>query len=138
MWRATDTVLGATQQDSLTMSANSTFQTKGKTAQAAYNHVHDILYWSPSRQIVSNISTDLQIVRWMSQGYSKKQIQFSESKYNYLADPFDTYVEYNKSLELDIHRNGPILGTAVTSKTSRGVKSFLYVYTFADPFTCLS
>ena len=53
-------------------------------------------------------------MRLLSYGVEKEAIgkYFQSSAVDVKGTPIDTYVQYNKSLELSLVRNGPILGTA--------------------------
>lgn len=77
------------------------------------NFFWDYVFWVPSRQIIGNLSVDLDSVACMASGWSKSCIKFDDS----LAlshQPISTYDQYNKSLALEIQRNGPIIGFVPT------------------------
>lgn len=112
-WAANSmTSMVVTSQSGLSFSVNATGDQSGTNAWDA--EVKDILFWAPSRQIVSNLSTDAAAVQLLSQGYTVDGIKDLNDAYEYNADPIDTYVEYNKSRELELTRNGPIAGAVVT------------------------
>ena len=104
---------GFTTQSGLTFELNATYQFSVENSLQQLRQMHntsiisDVVWWAPSRQIVSNLSTDLDAVRYLSWG-----LKLLENSY-YYPDPIETYVEYNKSLELQIRRNGPVLGTTM-------------------------
>lgn len=107
---------GMTSQSGLTFAANVTGKTSGRNAFDL--NVKDLFYWAPSRQIISNLSTDATVVAAISQGLTVDQVA-QGSKEEYLnADPINTYVEYNKSRALEITRNGPINGAVINVSTA--------------------
>lgn len=81
--------------------------------QSSSTQVEDIFFWAPSRQIITNLTTDTLIIAAISQGVTIEELNAADIEYTYNADPADTYVEYNKSRELQITRNGPINGAVV-------------------------
>ena len=58
-------------------------------------------------------STDREVIYYVSNGFAEDVIYDGLYQDGYLPDPIDTYAEYNKSLELNIQRNGPIVGTTL-------------------------
>ena len=104
---------GVTPQDYLTFAANSTSIDSGT---GAFDYeMKDVVFWSPSRQIVSNLSTDYLITMAYSQGFNASYIAdfAAQREIGLLPDPLETYVEYNRSRSLEIHRNGPINGAII-------------------------
>ena len=105
---------GFTTQSDLTFQTNMTYQssTTNSYEQLVNSGVFsNFVWWAPSRQIISNLSIDQSVVASLSFGLTEQQISNGFASYNYYPDPVETYVEYNKSLELQIRRNGPVVGT---------------------------
>lgn len=110
-------------QSGLAFQANVTADIGGKSAYDAT--VKDVLFWAPSRQIITNLSTDASVTGYLSQGYTFDNIAYENDTRGLNADPIETYTEYNKSRELDITRNGPING-AIINVSSRPAASPSY------------
>lgn len=114
---------GFTMQEGLTFELNITYHSSTDNSVEQYrqqftnsgkNIYSDVVWWAPSRQIVSNLSTDLDAVEYLSLGLQEEKVtHLLENKYHFYPDPIETYVEYNKSLELQIRRNGPIVGATM-------------------------
>ena len=87
----------------------------------------DAVYWAPSRQIVSNLSTDYLVIQAISGGFNETATMAGLVGVDHLRpDPYNTYTEYNKSLELEVRRKGPVAGAMTTmwndiTNTSRWV-----------------
>ena len=107
--------IGYTMQDELTFTTNKTYKASTdnslEQSNSDTNIYSDVVWWAPSRQIMSNISTDLMAVRMISRGFEVANVTQALKTNSYYPDPIDTYVEYNKSLELQVRRNGPVIGT---------------------------
>lgn len=67
----------------------------------------DVVYWAPSRQLLANMSQDLNMVGMISAGYN--------SSYDQLPLPklYDSYLPYNNTLRTFIEREGPVIGAEV-------------------------
>ena len=109
---------GFTLQDSLTFQLNYTYQSSTENSLEQLRQLNsdksvysDIVWWAPSRQIVSNLSTDQESVALLSKGLKEDKITKLLQNDYYYPDPIETYVEFNKSLELQIRRNGPVVGS---------------------------
>lgn len=111
---------GYTMQDGLTFETNETYQSstdnslqqfRQQQSDSSQSVWSDIVWWAPSRQIVSNLSTDYSVISYISQGLSEERITNIMEGVNSYPDPTNTYVEYNKSLELQVRRNGPVIGS---------------------------
>ncbi|KAK3109353.1 hypothetical protein LTR53_017481, partial [Teratosphaeriaceae sp. CCFEE 6253] len=89
-----------TQQDALIFTLN----TSKPDAAGDY---HGLLYWAPSRQLVSTFSEDRNIVQYIGQGYNATAIGLTD-------DEFSGYSIYNKSQQLQLQRNGHILRAYAT------------------------
>jgi hypothetical protein len=74
----------------------------------------DFVWWVPSRQIISNLSVDVNTIGNIAIGQEFSLLRQSYAYYNLYHDDFGTYVEYNKSLALTVQRNGPVIGFAPT------------------------
>lgn len=107
---------GYTLQDNMVFTTNKTYKSNVdnsleqlRSDKAIYS---DVVWWAPSRQIISNISIDYIAISNIGKGLEPETVQkiMENKKHNYFPDPIDTYVEYNKSLELQIRRNGPVIG----------------------------
>ncbi|OQN97894.1 hypothetical protein B0A48_16205 [Cryoendolithus antarcticus] len=61
------------------------------------------LVWVPSRQLMDSFSEDKRIIANISQGLDAEDLGISRSEY-------ESYAVYNKSLQLELQRTGPILG----------------------------
>ena len=114
---------GYTTQSGLVFSINQTEKVSTKNSLEQFKatskaHLSDLVYWAPSRQIISNLSVDQNVIAQLSRGFSVNAVERQTDNWVYFPDPIDTYVEYNKSLELSIRRNGPIAG-AVMNKITR-------------------
>lgn len=83
----------------------------------------DVIFWAPSRQIMTNLSTDASTFAYISGGISVDVITQSDLLHNNLTsdDPVESYVEYNKSRELQFIRNGPINGAVANVSSVRTV-----------------
>lgn len=108
---------GFSLQSGLTLRVNMTDRTKSKNSVQqvlAYNEgeavYSDVVWWTPSRQIISNLSIDQTAVGYLSFGFTEEEITTALVSNSYYPDPIETYTEYNKSLELQIRRNGPVTG----------------------------
>jgi hypothetical protein len=110
--------IGYTSQSGLTFTTNSTYKASTdnsfEQSNSSTDIYSDVVWWAPSRQIISNISTDLIAIKYISFGYSEDEISKDLASIYYYPDPIDTYVEYNKSLELQVRRNGPVIGTMMS------------------------
>ncbi|KAF2173365.1 hypothetical protein M409DRAFT_15650 [Zasmidium cellare ATCC 36951] len=104
-----NTAPGVTQQDQLTFNINTTYSisTDGPLT-ARYN---SSLYWAPNREILSNLSADFLAVGLLSLGVDEKTWEQNVGS----LDSYNSYAEYNSSLNLAILRNGPILGAIVNN-----------------------
>jgi hypothetical protein len=109
---------GFTIQSGLTFQTNKTYESSTTNSYEQVQQWYsgksiysDVVWWAPSRQIVSNLSVDQDSVYWLSVGWKEERIAKKLASWNYFPDPIETYVEYNKSLELQIRRNGPVIGT---------------------------
>lgn len=70
----------------------------------------DFLYWVPNRQLVKSFSDDRTVIAGISEGLNATGICNADS-ICLSDDEFDTYRPYNKSLQMQLQRNGPIVGT---------------------------
>lgn len=102
---------GYTSEQGLTFTANDTSQAKTTNAiQAIEKGFKDVIYWAPSRQIIGNLSVDKNVIEDLSLGFNEHETAVSLYKAQAYADPVSTYAEYNKSLELNLQRDGPVTG----------------------------
>lgn len=86
------------QQEHVSFALNGSFS--GNSSSIAVSD-----YWMPSRQIMEDFSQDLHYIAKISQGADASSAGISQ-------DLYDSYAPYNKSLRLQVQRNGPILGTS--------------------------
>lgn len=115
-----DGATGFASQSALTFRSNLTYQSlsensldqirKANKGGALYS---DVVWWAPSRQIISNLSVDSSAIAGISAGQSEERVAKGLENYYYYPDPISTYTEYNKSLQLQIRRNGPVMGTTM-------------------------
>ena len=103
--------VSTSSQDWLTFQGNVTGTVKGRNIWDV--KTRDLFFWAPNRQIVSNLSTDYTVTRYLSFGLDHDQTQYllDDDSYNY--DPIETYTEYNISRALEITRNGPVGGAVI-------------------------
>lgn len=99
-----------TSQRTLNFQGNVTAQITGDNKDAV---AKDMLFWAPSRQVVDNLAIDGGVVDLISEGYSLQTVNATLEANIWNSDQVSTYVEYNKSRELQITRNGPIAGAIV-------------------------
>ena len=64
----------------------------------------------PSRQVISDLSVDLAVVQNIAVGFNESMVAQNLPFFGEYPDFIDSYLEYNKSLELRAQRNGPIVG----------------------------
>lgn len=70
----------------------------------------DYVWWVPSRQIISNLSVDINTIANIASGNELSTLRDIYTSYDLYHDDLGTYFEYNKSLELIVQRNGPMIG----------------------------
>ncbi|KAK5127514.1 hypothetical protein LTR85_006853 [Meristemomyces frigidus] len=68
------------------------------------------IYWVPSRQLVKTFNDDVNVIAEISQGVNASGM-YTALGINLTTEEYDGYKPYNKSLQLELQRNGPILGT---------------------------
>ncbi|KAI7570056.1 hypothetical protein KC316_g12183, partial [Hortaea werneckii] len=97
-----------TWQDVLSFTVNTT-SSKSKIRD-------DPITWVPNRSLIKAFYKDANIVAYISQGFSNTELA-AASRINDVVpveitdEEYETYRLYNKSLELELQRSGPILGT---------------------------
>ncbi|KAK6396629.1 hypothetical protein LTR65_008527 [Meristemomyces frigidus] len=90
----------------LTFTVNST-----SSINASQPDVYEsVTYWVPSRQVVKSFNNDVRVIAQMSLGVDANGM-YNASGQHLTTEQFDGYRPYNKSLQLELQRNGPILGT---------------------------
>lgn len=70
-----------------------------------------LTWWIPNRQVLSSLSIDYIMMAGMSAGVDAETMKNITVAYQ--ADQFDTYAEYNRSIQANIQRKGPIIGALV-------------------------
>ncbi|KAK3701430.1 hypothetical protein LTR37_015528 [Vermiconidia calcicola] len=115
------TTESSTNAVSLTFSVNQTYKSQeSNSANALFKLIDgdtvftDYVFWVPNRQTLTNMSIDYLAVMYLSIGLNESFSEDILDFNNYYHDPISSYVEYNKSLELTMRRNGPIAGTMAT------------------------
>lgn len=94
---------GLSQQESVAFTFNYTYHVDS----AANDVFSDFTFWAPSRQLVSELSDDTEMVAGIARGFNSTMLTEFSSDY-------DSYVVYNSSLQIALQRNGPILGALAT------------------------
>ncbi|KAI6823531.1 hypothetical protein KC340_g11738 [Hortaea werneckii] len=103
-----------TWQDVLSFTVNTTSSRSKIKGETVLNN--DPMTWIPNRNLIKAFYKDAAIVAYISQGYSNTEIA-TASWINDVVPveitdrEYETYRLYNKSLELELQRSGPILGT---------------------------
>ncbi|KAI7187176.1 hypothetical protein KC363_g6186 [Hortaea werneckii] len=104
-----------TWQDVLSFTFNTTLsksETKGEPVMD-----DDPITWIPNRNLIKAFWQDAAVVAYISRGLSNSEIaeadSLSKSGLPFVTtdEEYETYRLYNKSLELELHRSGPIVGT---------------------------
>jgi hypothetical protein len=98
---------GTTQQYSLSFAIN---YTAPSTSSILASQVNNAAYWVPSRQTVSDVNNDLNALLLVKTGADGDAYR----KANVSLDPFESYAAYNGSLQVDLQRNGPMIGALVS------------------------
>ncbi|KAK5174658.1 uncharacterized protein LTR77_001740 [Saxophila tyrrhenica] len=118
---ASDGDAGITTQLGLSFAANYTSKIKTDNAMELLygladgkQQYKDYTWWTPNRQVITNLYNDYLAVKLLSFGFTKKWITNHSARQLYDTDPIKTYVEYNKSLELSLLRDGVVLGAVPT------------------------
>jgi hypothetical protein len=112
---AGDFVDGLTQEWSVKFRVNRTF---AATSPDLAENDEDLAttWWTPSRQLLSSLDDDLNMIEMISVGFTATDLDtfYGNSTDDLLLiDPPDTYHLYNDTLRLNLERNGPILGAIV-------------------------
>ncbi|KAI6865022.1 hypothetical protein KC323_g4525 [Hortaea werneckii] len=103
-----------TWQDVLSFTVNTTSSRSKIKGETVLNN--DPITWIPNRNLIKAFYKDAAVVAYISQGYSNTEIA-AASWINDVVPveitdrEYETYRRYNKSLELELQRSGPILGT---------------------------
>ncbi|KAI7335992.1 hypothetical protein KC315_g2953 [Hortaea werneckii] len=103
-----------TWQDVLSFTVNTTSSRSKIKGETVLNN--DPMTWIPNRNLIKAFYKDAAIVAYISQGYSNTEIA-TASWINDVVPveitdrEYETYRLYNKSLELELQRSGPMLGT---------------------------
>lgn len=106
-----------TWQDELSFTVNTTTSRSDSTKKKKKALTHnDPTTWVPSRQLVKDFYQDAGVVSYISRGYSNTELKNASCHkdlvtINITNEQYNSYRLYNKSLELELQRNGPILGT---------------------------
>lgn len=102
---------GDAQEEGLKFDLNMTFRT-ARQGVLDYDF-SDFTWWAPSRQILSSLNADWLITTALSVGGDSESIRIKLQEN--LPGTLDThtYDEYNRSIEMFIQRNGPIVGAIV-------------------------
>ncbi|OQN96809.1 hypothetical protein B0A48_17369 [Cryoendolithus antarcticus] len=82
---------------------NDVFFYVNTTKDFAAHEIDSQLLWVPSRQLVEEFSEDKRIIANISLGADAQKLNMSSSD-------FQSYAAYNKSLQMDVQRVGPIVG----------------------------
>ncbi|KAI7225401.1 hypothetical protein KC330_g9131, partial [Hortaea werneckii] len=103
-----------TWQDVLSFTVNTTSSRSKIRGETVLNN--DPITWVPNRNLIKAFYKDATIVAYISQGFSNTEIAATSRESDIVAvevtdEEYETYRLYNKSLELELQRSGPILGT---------------------------
>jgi len=104
---------GQSQERYVTFSVNRTFEATGTTTYLDRNY-SDVMLWAPNRQVLDSLNEDYNRIGFMSLNVDR-DLQPDTGVYD--TDTFDSYAIYNRSLQLTIQRNGPVVGTIVQIHT---------------------
>jgi hypothetical protein len=102
---------GQTQHRSVKFGMNSTW-----TTPTTESNFSDFTFWALNRQILSNLGDDSDMITAMSLGHDEVYLQdlynSSSTSINeqWTPDVPDTFRSYNRSLQLSVQRNGPVIG----------------------------
>lgn len=106
---------GLTQEWNVKFRVNQTFA--ASSPHPANGHDYPaVTWWTPSRQLLSSLDDDLNMVKKISEGANFTNLDAfcaNATARHLLIDPPDTYYRYNDTLRLNLERNGPILGAMV-------------------------
>lgn len=98
--------MGFTTAWDLTFNVNGTSRRQtGKSKEEGIKK--DYVYWVPSRQMLWNLTNDLLATKNLAQGYTISQLREDDA---IQSSDFESYVEYNRSVQLQIQRKGPVTG----------------------------
>ncbi|KAI7443044.1 hypothetical protein KC336_g1881 [Hortaea werneckii] len=106
-----------TWQDGLSFTVNTTNKASSKSkikGETALNK--DPITWVPNRNLIKAFSKDATIVEYISQGLNNSEMTTASwindaVSVDITDEEYEIYRLYNKSLELELQRSGPILGT---------------------------
>ncbi|RMZ03388.1 hypothetical protein D0862_05659 [Hortaea werneckii] len=103
-----------TWQDVLSFTVNTTSSKSKIKGETVFNN--DPITWIPNRNLIKAFYKDATVVAYISQGYSNTEISETSQENDIVPveitdEEYETYRLYNKSLELELQRSGPILGT---------------------------
>ncbi|KAI7707375.1 hypothetical protein KC353_g11667, partial [Hortaea werneckii] len=103
-----------TWQDVLSFTVNTTSSKSKIKGETVFNN--DPITWVPNRNLIKAFYKDANIVAYISQGFSNTEMAAASRKNDIVPveitdEEYETYRLYNKSLELELQRSGPILGT---------------------------
>ena len=101
----------------LTFTVNATWTAASDYGSYGFGHADlftDYVWWVPSRQMISNLSVDINTVAAISRNIEASALGESYKSWGLYHDPINTYNEYNRSLALNVQRNGPIIGFSPT------------------------
>ncbi|KAM0721113.1 hypothetical protein Q7P37_003399 [Cladosporium fusiforme] len=104
---------GLTQEQYVKFKLNQTFITSSENV--IDQEYSDITWWVPSRQLMSDLSNDFQWVGLISMGINNTLEKTVYTGSAGTLDPPEEYYTYNRSLLLNLQRNGPILGAIIQS-----------------------
>lgn len=102
------------QQEAVQFSINETYRVSNSNI--ATQELLDVTWWVPNRQVLSGLTRDYQMMAAVSVGLDAETTQNYTGPYP--SDTLETYGEYNRSLQMRIQRNGPIIGTLVQFHSS--------------------
>lgn len=102
---------GTTREQGVKFNLNQTFSTS--SAEFVSQEFSDITWWAPSRQLMFDLNNDFTMIGVISLGANKTLQDRLYDAYVGIMDRPETYYPYNRSLLLNVQRNGPILGAIV-------------------------
>lgn len=102
---------GLTQEQGVRFKFNQTFS--ASSTEFANQEYSDITWWAPSRQLVNDLNNDYIWVGLISLGANKTLQQRVYDTWDGTMDRPEDYYPYNRSLLLNVQRNGPVLGAIV-------------------------
>lgn len=102
---------GQTSERAVKFRLNATFSSSSSLSE----DYSDITYWAPSREMMTALDVDLSWLASVSWGYSEQELKQAHETFNGypFSDRPETYYLYNRSLQLNIQRSGPVFGAIV-------------------------